>query len=284
MELLQQKDIKDLIEIAIREDIGSGDHSSLACIPADKQGHAYCIAKEDGVIAGIDLAGYIFKRIDPSIRYEPKVKDGDYIKTGDLIFDVFGSDISILTAERLVLNFMQRLSGIATQSRTISTLLKDYHTTVLDTRKTTPGMRVLEKWAVKLGGCNNHRIGLYDMIMIKDNHIDFAGGIQQAIEKTHQYLKFKGLNLDIEIETRNLDEVKEVMRIGGVNRIMLDNFNPTLLKEAVALINKKFETEASGGITLATIKDFAESGVDFISVGALTHSSKSIDLSLRVSK
>lgn len=284
MELLQQKDIKDLIEIAIREDVGSGDHSSLACIPSDKQGHAYCIAKEDGVIAGIDLAGYIFKRIDPSIRYEPKVKDGDDIKTGDLIFDVFGSDISILTAERLVLNFMQRLSGIATQSRTISALLKDYHTTVLDTRKTTPGMRVLEKWAVKLGGCSNHRIGLYDMIMIKDNHIDFAGGIQQAIEKTHQYLKFKGLNLDIEIETRNLDEVKEVMRIGGVNRIMLDNFNPTLLKEAVALINKKFETEASGGITLATIKDFAESGVDFISVGALTHSSKSIDLSLRVSK
>jgi nicotinate-nucleotide pyrophosphorylase (carboxylating) len=284
MELLQQKDIKDLIEIAIREDVGSGDHSSLACIPADKQGHAYCIAKEDGVIAGIDLAGYIFKRIDPSIRYEPKVNDGDDIKIGDLIFDVFGSDISILTAERLVLNFMQRLSGIATQSRTISTLLKDYHTTVLDTRKTTPGMRVLEKWAVRLGGCNNHRIGLYDMIMIKDNHIDFAGGIQQAIEKTHQYLKFKGLNLDIEIETRNLEEVKEVMRIGGVNRIMLDNFNPTLLKEAVALINKKFETEASGGITLGTIKDFAESGVDFISVGALTHSSKSIDLSLRVSK
>jgi nicotinate-nucleotide pyrophosphorylase (carboxylating) len=284
MELLQQQDIKELVEIAIREDIGNGDHSSLACIPADKMGHAYCVAKESGIIAGIDLAAYIFKRIDPSLRFEPKVKDGDSIEKGDLIFDIFGSDISILTAERLVLNFMQRLSGIATQSRKISDLLKDYHTTVLDTRKTTPGMRLLEKWAVKLGGASNHRIGLYDMIMIKDNHIDFAGGIGQAIEKTHQYLKFKGLNLKVEIETRNLDEVKEVMALGGVDRIMLDNFSPAQLKEAIALIDKKFETEASGGITLETIQEYAASGVDFISVGALTHSSKSIDLSLRVSK
>ncbi len=284
MELLQQQDIKELVEIAIREDIGNGDHSSLACIPADKSGHAYCVAKEAGIIAGIDLAAYIFKRIDPSLRFEPKVKDGDAIEKGDLIFDIFGSDISILTAERLVLNFMQRLSGIATQSRKISELLKDYHTTVLDTRKTTPGMRLLEKWAVRLGGASNHRIGLYDMIMIKDNHIDFAGGIAQAIEKTHQYLKFKGLNLKVEIETRNLDEVKEVMALGGVDRIMLDNFSPAQLKEAITLIDKKFETEASGGITLETIQEYAASGVDFISVGALTHSSKSIDLSLRVSK
>ncbi|MBC7383668.1 MAG: carboxylating nicotinate-nucleotide diphosphorylase [Bacteroidia bacterium] len=283
MELLQHPDTKELIEIAIREDIGNGDHTSLACIPSDKKGLAYCVAKEDGIIAGIELAAYIFKRIDAGIKYEPLKKDGDAISNGDRIFDVYGADINILTAERLVLNFMQRLSGIATQSKRISELVKDYHTTVLDTRKTTPGMRLLEKWAVQLGGCNNHRLGLYDMIMIKDNHIDFAGGIKQAIEKTHNYLKFKGLDLKIEIETRSLDEVQQVLDKGGVNRIMLDNFEPALLKEAVTLIAGKYETEASGGITIDTIKDFAATGVDFISVGALTHSSKSIDLSLRVS-
>ncbi len=283
MELLQNPDIKELIELAIREDVGSGDHSSLACIPADKKGHAYCVAKEDGIIAGIELAAYIFKRIDSDIKYEPVKADGDMVVNGDKIFDVYGADISILTAERLVLNFMQRLSGIATQSKRISDLVKEYHTTVLDTRKTTPGMRLLEKWAVKLGGCENHRIGLYDMIMIKDNHIDFAGGIAQAIEKTHNYLKFKGLDLQVEIETRSLDEVRQVLTAGGVNRIMLDNFKPDLLKEAVELINGKYETEASGGITINTIKEYAATGVDFISVGALTHSSKSIDLSLRVS-
>ncbi len=281
MELLQNKDIKDLIEIAIKEDVGSGDHSSLACIPADKQGKAYCVAKEAGIIAGIELAQYIFKRIDSDLQYTPLKKDGDLIAIGDRIFNVTGSDISILTAERLVLNFMQRLSGIASQSYKISQLLKDYHTTILDTRKTTPGMRLLEKWAVKLGGCSNHRIGLYDMIMIKDNHIDFAGGISQAIEKAQHYLKFKGLDIPIEIETRNLKEVEEVLSFGGVSRIMLDNFKPELIKEAVALINKRFETEASGGITMDTILDYAATGVDFISVGALTHSSKSIDLSLR---
>ncbi len=283
MELLQNPDIKELVELAIREDIGSGDHSSLACIPSDKQGHAYGVAKEDGVIAGIDLAAYIFKRIDSDIKYEPHKSDGDTIKNGDKIFDVYGADISILTAERLVLNFMQRLSGIATQSKMISELVKDYHTTVLDTRKTTPGMRLLEKWAVQLGGCSNHRMGLYDMIMIKDNHIDFAGGIVQAIEKTRNYLKFKGLDLQVEIETRTLDEVRQVLEIGGVNRIMLDNFKPDLLTEAVKLIDGQFETEASGGITIDTIRDYAASGVDYISVGALTHSSKSLDLSLRVS-
>lgn len=284
MELLQNNDIKELVEIAIREDVGSGDHSSLACIPGDKKGKAYCVAKENGVIAGIELAQYIFKRIDSDLVYTPLKKDGDTLVTGDRVFEVEGSDISILTAERLVLNFMQRLSGIATQSRKISEKLKDYHTTILDTRKTTPGMRMLEKWAVKLGGCANHRIGLYDMIMIKDNHIDFAGGIKQAIEKTHNYLKFKGLELPIEVETRNLDEVRQVIETGGVNRIMLDNFNPELLAEAVKLIDKKFETEASGGITMDTIEAYAATGVDFISVGALTHSSKSIDLSLRAEK
>ncbi len=284
MELLQNNDIKELIEIAIREDVGSGDHSSLACIPADKKGMAYCVAKEAGVIAGIELAQYIFKRIDSDLTYTPYKKDGDDIQVGDRIFDIEGSDISILTAERLVLNFMQRLSGIASQSRKISTLLQDYHTTILDTRKTTPGMRLLEKWAVKLGGCDNHRIGLYDMIMIKDNHIDFAGGIAQAIEKTQQYLRFKGLNLPIEIETRNLEEVQQALDCGGITRIMLDNFNPSLLAEAVKLINKRFETEASGGITMDTIQEYAATGVDFISVGALTHSSKSLDLSLRAEK
>jgi nicotinate-nucleotide pyrophosphorylase (carboxylating) len=282
MELFQNKDIKELIEIAIREDVGSGDHSSLACIPTDKKGKAYCIAKQSGVIAGIELAAYIFKRIDPSLQFLPLKQDGEKIAVGDRIFEITGSDISILTAERLVLNFMQRLSGIATQSQQISELLKDYHTTVLDTRKTTPGMRLLEKWAVKLGGCKNHRIGLYDMIMLKDNHIDFAGGITQAIEKTQQYLQFKGLNLPIEVETRNMEEVKEVMKIGKINRIMLDNFSPELLAEAITLIDKKFETEASGGITLANIQAYAASGVDFISVGALTHSAERIDLSMQV--
>jgi nicotinate-nucleotide pyrophosphorylase (carboxylating) len=283
MEIIQHPDIKELIEIAIREDVGSGDHSSLACIPSDKVGKAYCVAKEDGVIAGMELAAYIFKRIDSNLSYTPLKIDGDAISKGEHVFEVIGSDISILTAERLVLNFMQRLSGIATQSRKMALLLKDYHTTILDTRKTTPGMRMLEKWAVQLGGCKNHRMGLYDMIMLKDNHIDFAGGVKQAIEKTHQYQKFKGLNLPIEIETRNLDEVRQVMEIGGITRIMLDNFKPELLKEAIALIAGKFETEASGGITMDNIEAYAASNVDFISVGALTHSSKSIDLSLRVS-
>jgi nicotinate-nucleotide pyrophosphorylase (carboxylating) len=284
MEIIQHPDIKELIEIAIREDVGSGDHSSLACIPSDKVGKAYCVAKEDGIIAGMDLAAYIFKRIDSNLSYNPLKTDGDAISKGEHVFEVIGSDISILTAERLVLNFMQRLSGIATQSKKMALLLKDYHTTILDTRKTTPGMRMLEKWAVQLGGCKNHRMGLYDMIMLKDNHIDFAGGVKQAIEKTHQYQKFKGLNLPIEIETRNLDEVKQVLEIGGVTRIMLDNFKPEQLKEAIALIGGKFETEASGGITMANIEAYAASNVDFISVGALTHSSKSIDLSLRVAE
>lgn len=241
MNIINHPDINELIEIAIREDVGDGDHSSLSCIPADRKGHAYCVAKEDGVIAGIELAKKIFTRIDVSLEYIPHLKDGDAIQKGDRVFDVKGSDISILTAERLVLNFMQRLSGIATQSRKISDLLKGYHTTILDTRKTTPGMRLLEKWAVRTGGCENHRMGLYDMVMLKDNHIDFAGGIEAAIQKTHAYLKEKGLNLKIEIETRSLDEVREVLRIGGVHRIMLDNFNPELLKEAVALIDKRYE-------------------------------------------
>ena len=280
--LLQLADVQELIAIALREDVGAGDHRSLACISNEKVGTAYCTAKDDGIICGLPLAQYIFAQIDASLVFKTTFTDGDAIKKGDTVFSVEGKSISILTAERLVLNFCQRLSGVATQSRHISNLLKDYHTKVLDTRKTTPGMRLFEKYAVKIGGSYNHRIGLYDMIMLKDNHIDFAGGISQAIEKTHQYLKENNLSLKIEVETRNLDEVKQVLAKGGVDRIMLDNFSPALLKEAIVLIDKKYETEASGGITQATIAEYAASGVDFISVGALTHSAKSIDLSLKV--
>lgn len=281
-ELLQLTDVQALIDIALREDIGSGDHSSLACIGNDKIGNAYCLAKDDGIICGLDLAEYIFNKIDKSLEFKSNYIDGNEIKKGDTVFTVVGKSISILTAERLVLNFMQRLSGVATQSKKISSLLNGYNTKVLDTRKTTPGMRLFEKYAVKIGGSFNHRIGLYDMIMLKDNHIDFAGGIKQAIEKTHDYLKVHNLNLNIEVETRNLDEVQQVLNVGGIQRIMLDNFTPELLKEAITLIDGKFETEASGGITIETIQSFAASGVDFISVGALTHSAKSIDLSLKV--
>lgn len=282
-ELLQLTDVQALIDIALREDIGSGDHSSLACIGNDKIGNAYCLAKDDGIICGLDLAEYIFNKIDKSLEFKSNFIDGNEIKKGDTVFTVVGKSISILTAERLVLNFMQRLSGVATQSKKISNLLIGYQTKVLDTRKTTPGMRLFEKYAVKIGGSFNHRIGLYDMIMLKDNHIDFAGGIKQAIEKTHDYLKEHNLNLNIEVETRNLDEVQQVLNVGGIQRIMLDNFTPELLKDAITLIDGKFETEASGGITIETIQSFADSGVDFISVGALTHSAKSIDLSLKVS-
>jgi len=280
-ELLQLSDVQALINIALREDIGSGDHSSLACIGNDKIGNAYCLAKDDGIICGLDLAEFIFNKIDNSLEFKSNFIDGNEIKKGDTVFTVVGKSISILTAERLVLNFMQRLSGVATQSKKISSLLNGYNTKVLDTRKTTPGMRLFEKYAVKIGGSYNHRIGLYDMIMLKDNHIDFAGGIKQAIEKTHQYLKNHNLNLNIEVETRNIDEVQQVLNVGGIQRIMLDNFTPELLKEAITLIDGKFETEASGGITIETIQSFAASGVDFISVGALTHSAKSIDLSLK---
>ncbi|MFZ4796496.1 MAG: carboxylating nicotinate-nucleotide diphosphorylase [Bacteroidia bacterium] len=281
--LLLLPDVQALIEIALREDIGSGDHSSLACISQTKIGNAYCVAKDNGVICGLDLAQFIFHKIDNTLVFKTNFKDGDVIKIGDIVFTVEGKSISILTAERLVLNFCQRLSGVATQSRNISDLIKDFKTKVLDTRKTTPGMRLFEKYAVKIGGSFNHRIGLYDMIMLKDNHIDFAGGIKQAIEQTHAYLKTNQLDLKIEIETRSLEEVKQVLAIGGVNRIMLDNFSPDLIKQAVDLINGAYETEASGGITINTITDFAKAGVDFISIGALTHSAKSIDLSLKVS-
>lgn len=281
--LLQNPDIISLIELSLREDIGSGDHTSLACVDENKSGKAFCLAKENCVIAGLDLAEFIFKKIDIELNFISHCKDGDEIKNGEKIFSVSGNSISILTAERTVLNFLQRLSGIATQSREISNMLNEFNTKVLDTRKTIPGMRLLEKYAVKVGGSFNHRVGLFDMIMIKDNHIDFAGGIRQAIEKTHLYLKTNNLSLKIEIETRNLNEVSEVIQVGGVDRIMLDNFSPTLIKQALVLIDGKFETEASGGITKQNIREFAATGVDYISVGALTHSAKGIDLSLKVS-
>ncbi len=281
--LLQNPDIISLIELSLREDIGSGDHTSLACVDENKSGEAFCLAKENCVIAGLDLAEFIFKKIDIELNFISHCKDGDELKNGEKIFSVSGNSISILTAERTVLNFLQRLSGIATQSREISNMLNEFNTKVLDTRKTIPGMRLLEKYAVKVGGSCNHRVGLFDMIMIKDNHIDFAGGIKEAIEKTHRYLKANNLSLKIEIETRNLNEVNEVIQVGGVDRIMLDNFSPTVIKQAVELINGKFETEASGGITKQNIREFAATGVDYISVGALTHSAKGIDLSLKVS-
>ena len=280
-ELLQHPFVKQIIELSFAEDIGEGDHTSLASIPADAKGKSVIVAKEAGIIAGVALAEHIFKLIDPSLEVKLNKKDGDEMQVGDVIIEITGSSISMLTAERTVLNFMQRLSGISTQTNKYTQILKGLHTQILDTRKTTPGMRILEKWAVKNGGGVNHRFGLYDMILLKDNHVDFAGGIKQAIESTHRYLKLKNLQLKVEIETRSIDEIKQVLEVGGVDRIMLDNFSIELMKEGVALINGKFETEASGGITMQTLRAYAETGVDYISSGALTHSIKSIDLSMR---
>lgn len=272
--------LDELILSALREDIGDGDHSTLACIPHQYKGKAKMVAKADGIICGIEVGKRVFELVDSETKVTPLMKDGDRIKKGDLIMTVEGSSASILTAERTALNFMQRLSGIASQTNYMVGMLEGLHTRLLDTRKTTPNMRLLEKYAVKTGGGTNHRIGLYDMIMLKDNHIDFAGGIPQAIERTHQYLKEKGKDLKLEIEVRNMDELEEVLKIGGVHRIMLDNFGPEMLKTAVERIAGKYETEASGGITQETLRKYAETGVDFISVGALTHHIKSLDISL----
>ncbi len=280
-ELLNNQLVKQLIEISFAEDIGEGDHTSLATINESETGKSIIVAKDDGIIAGLPLMEFIFKKVDKNLNVVLLKKDGDTIKYGDVVLEVSGSSRSMLTAERTALNFIQRLSGIATLTSLYVNELKGLHTQVLDTRKTTPGMRLLEKWAVKIGGGTNHRIGLYDMILIKDNHVDFAGGIKNAIERTKKYLLDNDLDLKIEIETRTIKEVETVIEIGGVNRIMLDNFTPELLKEAVALINGRYETEASGGITLQTIRKYAETGVDFISSGALTHSVKALDLSMR---
>lgn len=273
--------IKEIIANALREDIGDGDHSSLACVPENAKGKATLLVKDDGILAGVELALEIFKTYDPSLEIEVFLKDGTHVKKGDIAFVVTGSSRSILATERLVLNFMQRMSGIATQTHKIVQLLAGLDTILLDTRKTTPGIRFMEKWAVRIGGAQNHRFALYDMIMLKDNHIDYAGGIKQAIARTHEYLKQTNKSLKIEVEVRNEAELDEVLEVGGVDRIMLDNFTTDRIREALKRIPKTFEVEASGGITLDTIRSYAETGVDFISVGALTHSFKSLDLSLK---
>tara|TARA_Y200000002_G_scaffold364148_1_gene352897 strand:- start:208 stop:1050 length:843 start_codon:yes stop_codon:yes gene_type:complete len=274
-------EIKDFVKLSIEEDVKQGDHSTLSCIPKNKLGSAKLLVKENGIISGIEIAKEIFKTYDNSIEFIANLKDGEKVKIGDIAFTVHGSSRTLLTIERLVLNVMQRMSAISTLTDKFVQELKGFKTKVLDTRKTTPLNRFLEKQAVKIGGGHNHRFGLYDMIMLKDNHIDFAGGIKKAIIKANDYIDTENLNLKIEIETRNLQELKEVLKCGGVDRIMLDNFTFDDLKLAVELINGRFESEASGGINLKTIKDYALSGVDYISVGALTHSIKNMDLSLK---
>jgi nicotinate-nucleotide pyrophosphorylase (carboxylating) len=275
------EELNKLITNALQEDIREGDHTSLACIPKSAIGKAKLLVKENGVIAGVEVAKFIFLKVDPSIKITVFIKDGDSIKVGDIILEVEGSSISILTAERLVLNCMQRMSAIATKTRKIKTLIKGTKAQVLDTRKTTPNFRHLEKLAVKIGGGTNHRFGLYDMMMIKDNHIDFAGGISAAIQKANLYQEKKGINIPIEIEARSIEEVVEILSEGNIHRIMLDNFSIEDTIKAVELIGNKYQTESSGGITEETIAKYAKCGVDFISVGALTHSIQSLDLSLK---
>lgn len=276
--------IDEIIENALIEDIGDGDHTSLSTIPADARGKAHLLVKENGTISGMKIAAEIFRKVDTRIKFSPYMNDGDKIKVGDIAFEVEGPSASILMAERLVLNFMQRMSGIATSTAAYVTKLEGLRTKVLDTRKTTPLLRELEKQAVRDGGGHNHRFGLYDMMMIKDNHVDFAGGITKAIHAANEYIFQNNLSLKIEIEVRNLEELNQVLETGGVNRIMLDNFSPQRLREAVHQIQGRYETEASGGITLETLRDYAETGVDYISVGALTHHIKSLDLSLKAIK
>ncbi|HCL06388.1 MAG TPA: carboxylating nicotinate-nucleotide diphosphorylase [Chitinophagaceae bacterium] len=272
-----------LVQSALLEDIGDGDHSTLSCIPPEKKGKAVLKIKQDGVLAGLAVAEKIFRMQDPDVELLLYKQDGDLMQAGEKAFEVVTSIHTILSCERLVLNCMQRMSGIATLTRQYTDLLKGYHTRLLDTRKTTPNFRLLEKEAVRIGGGINHRFGLYDMIMLKDNHIDYAGGIVQAIEKANMYLQQKNLTLKIEVETRTLDDVKTVCSIGAgkVFRIMLDNFPPAQVAEAVAMINGQFETEASGGINLTTIQSYAATGVDFVSVGGLIHQAQSLDLSLK---
>lgn len=273
--------VDEIVKNALQEDLGDGDHSSLACIPENASGIAKLLVKDTGVLAGVEVAKKVCEQVDSQLVFEELLPDGTWVKPGDIAFYLKGSARSILAAERTLLNFMQRMSGIATETKTYVDLLQGTKTNLLDTRKTTPGVRYMEKWAVRIGGGMNHRFALYDMIMLKDNHVDFAGGIKQAIQRTQEYLKTTGKQLKVEIEVRNLRELDEVLETGMVDRIMLDNFTPELLAEAIARIDGRYETEASGGITKATIRSFAETGVDFISVGALTHSFKSLDMSLK---
>ena len=278
------KDLFDaFLETTLKEDLGDGDHSSLACIPADATGKAQLLIKDEGIIAGLDITSLIFERIDPGLRIEFYLRDGDRIKPGDTGFIVSGIIQSILKSERIVLNVLQRMSGIATQTDRYAGKIRDLHTKVLDTRKTTPGMRILDKEAVRIGGGENHRMGLYDMIMLKDNHIDFAGGITKAIRKTNEYLDRTGKKLRIEVEARGLEDVREIMQAGHIHRIMLDNFSIVDTRKAVELIEGRYETESSGKITLENLREYAACGVDYISVGALTHQIKSLDLSLKAS-
>jgi nicotinate-nucleotide pyrophosphorylase (carboxylating) len=278
---IEQQVIQHIVSNALAEDIGDGDHSSLACIPANAMGDARLIVKDTGVLAGVRLAKIVCATVDDSLLFEELIPDGSSVEPGQIAFTLHGSARSILAAERTLLNFMQRMSGIATLTAELVGLLKGTKTQLLDTRKTTPGIRYMEKWAVRIGGGVNHRFALYDMIMLKDNHVDFSGGIAQAIQRTQEYLKANNRSLKVEIEVRNLDELDQVLAIGQVDRIMLDNFSPALLKEAITRIGGRYETEASGGIVKETLRTYAETGVDFISVGALTHSYKSLDLSLK---
>lgn len=278
---IDQQVIHHIVSNALAEDIGDGDHSSLACIPANAIGTARLIVKDTGVLAGVRLAKIVCATVDDALVFEELIPDGSSVVPGQIAFTLHGSARSILAAERTLLNFMQRMSGIATLTAELVGLLKGTKTQLLDTRKTTPGIRYMEKWAVRIGGGVNHRFALYDMIMLKDNHVDFSGSIAQAIQRTQDYLKATNRSLKVEIEVRNLDELDQVLAIGQVDRIMLDNFSPVLLKEAITRIDGRYETEASGGIVKETLRTYAETGVDFISVGALTHSYKSLDLSLK---
>lgn len=280
--MLSVNELEDrLIDLAFAEDIGDGDHTTLCCIPEDAMGKSHLLIKENGILAGVEVAKRVFNRFDPDLKVEVLIEDGTPVKVGDIAMIVSGKVRSLLQTERLMLNIMQRMSGIATVTNKYVERLKGTHTRVLDTRKTTPGLRMLEKQAVKIGGGVNHRIGLFDMILLKDNHVDFSGGIENAIDRCHAYLKEKGLDLKIEIEVRNFDELQQVLDHGGVDRIMLDNFSVENTRKAVELIGGKYETESSGGITIDTLRDYAEAGVDFISVGALTHSVKGLDMSFK---
>lgn len=276
-----EKEIEIIIDNALREDIGDGDHSSLACIPKEAKGKAQLLVKDEGILAGVEFARRVFQKVDPALNMEVLMDDGSRIKKRDVVFYVEGSSQSILKAERLVLNAMQRMSAIATKTRTFVDRLEGTKTKILDTRKTTPGIRAIEKWAVKIGGGENHRFALYDMIMLKDNHIDFAGGIKTAIQKTQSYLKENKLDLKIIVEARDLEEIRQILEMEGVYRILLDNFNYEQTRKAVQMIGGKCQTESSGGITLETARPYAECGVDFISSGALTHSVYNLDLSLK---
>lgn len=278
---INSESLSVFIQRALTEDVGDGDHSTLGSIPKDQQGQAQLLIKEDGVIAGLELAKLIFNQFDPTLEVDLLLKDGDQVKKGDVGLRVSGSAASILTTERLVLNCLQRMSGIATKTHQLNQLISHTKAKLMDTRKTTPNFRMMEKWAVLLGGGLNHRFALYDMVMLKDNHIDFAGGIEKAIENTKNYLSAKALKLKIEVETRTLEEVEEVLRVGGIDFIMLDNMDYATMRKAVQLVHGRYPLEASGGITEETLKDVAECGVDFISVGALTHQVKSMDISLK---